>query len=367
MPVALRVLALSLYPESAPSTRFRLAQFIPPLRAAGIDMTIRPFLTNEEYAIARRSGPIRAAQQLMKGFRRLMATVASSGDFDVVIVQRNLAPVLDRSFLAALQRKGVPIVFDFDDAVFLRLEGGRPWLETLRAPQVTATEFCRAASVILAGNEYLAGFARKAVGAANAQRVRIFPSVIDTDRFVPASESAGRLPTLGWVGSDTTVPYLERLAPELARLRDVCEYRLVVVAGKARPEMGNLEYEFIPWSEKTEVEVFHQLDVGLYPLDDTPWSRGKCGFKAVQYLSCGVPCVASPVGPLVSIVRHGESGFHARTDDDWLGYCRRLLEDSALRERMGRVGRESVIDSFSLASATPLLVAALRSAAGVGS
>ena len=196
MPGPLRVLALAQYPETAPSTRFRLAQFVPALRASNIAMTIRPFLTNEQYRIARGAGPLRATWHLLDGFRDLRTTIASSGAFDVVMVQWNLAPIMDRRFLAILRRKGIPLVYDFDDAVFLELVGGRRWLEFLRSPHETTTAFCRSADVVLAGNDHLVEFARDATGRHGSDRIRLLPSVVDTDRFKPASKDPGRIPTL---------------------------------------------------------------------------------------------------------------------------------------------------------------------------
>ncbi len=362
----LRVLALAQYPGSAPSTRFRLAQFVPALRISDIAMTIHPFLSTERYRIARSASPLRAARLLLDGFRDLKSMIASGGAFDVVMVQRNLTPIMDRQFLAMLRRKGIPLVYDFDDAVFLELVGGRRWLEFFRSPHETTTAFCRSAAVVLAGNDHLVEFARGASARCESNRVHLLPSVIDTDRFKPASGDPGRVPTLGWVGSDTTVPYLEALAPALKRLRRRTPYRLVVVAGETFPHLPGLDYDFIPWSSELEVEVFHELDVGLYPLEDTPWSLGKCGLKAIQYLACGVPCVASPVGPLKDIVTPGATGFHAREEDEWVAKCHTLLTDRDMRTRFGRAGRQFVVDHYSVESAAPLLSASLHEAARAG-
>jgi glycosyltransferase involved in cell wall biosynthesis len=363
MPVPLRVLAFAQYPDTQPSTRFRLAQFVGPLRASGVEMTIHPFLPDDGYRKARRPG-LRALPHVLAGFRDLAAAVASSRAFDVVVVQRNLAPFMDRHFLERLQRSGVPVVYDFDDAIYLELVGGRRWLEALRAPRETARAFCRAAQVILAGNDHLADFARKAAGARRAHRVKVLPSVIDTDRFTPAPSVRERPPTLGWVGSDTTLPYLEAMTPVLEELHRRSPFRLVVASGHQRPDLGGLPFDFVSWSAEGEVDVFHELDVGLYPLDDTPWTRGKCGFKAIQYMACGIPCVASPVGPLEHIVRHGETGFHARAAEEWVERCHALLIDPELRSRLGRAGRRTVVDHYSVHAALPILSDSLRDAAG---
>ncbi len=123
-----------------------------------------------------------------------------------------------------------------------------------------------------------------------------------------------------------------------------------------------MSYDFVPWRPDAEIAHFQALDVGLYPLDDTPWSRGKCGFKALQYLACGVPCVASPVGVLCDIVRPEETGLHADGPSAWVEACARLLTDPEARARMGRAGRALVKAEYSVDVAVPRLVAALEAA-----
>ena len=122
----------------------------------------------------------------------------------------------------------------------------------------------------------------------------------------------------------------------------------------------------MPWDGGREVAHVQALDVGLYPLDDSPWSRGKCGFKALQYLACGVPCVASPVGVLGDIVRPGETGLHARSQEEWVDACAALLSDPARRAAMGVRGRALVEERYSVRVAAPFLAEALRDVAGSG-
>ena len=292
------VLALAPYPETAPSTRFRLVELQGALEELGVRMDIHPFVSAAAYRELKRGGAfLRRGATLVAAFEALRGILDRAMAYDVVVVQRGIGLMFDGSLLDALVRRGTPLLYDFDDAVFLRQEGGRPWLEAVRRPEETTARFCRAADVVLAGNAYLADFARDARGE-RPDRVRVLPSVVNTRRYVPGEGAGGGLPTLGWVGSDSTVPYLETLAPALRRLAERRPHRLVVVAGDRRPDMPGVPYDFVPWKDRDEVSHFQELDVGLYPLPDTPWSQGKCGFKAIQYLACGVPCVASPTGVL---------------------------------------------------------------------
>jgi glycosyltransferase involved in cell wall biosynthesis len=359
----LRVLALAPYPDTVPSTRYRLVQLAPALAEHGIALTISSFVSVEEHRRLRGGGGrVATARTVLSAFRRVRALLAEVARYDVVLVQRGIGLLGDRGLLDRLLRAGVPVVYDFDDAVYLPQEGGRRWLESLRDPGGTTRAFCRAARIVLAGNEHLASFARSAVGPGDGGRVRVLPSVVDTDRFVPG-EGKGAVPAVGWIGSDSTVPYLEALAPALRELLGRVAHRLVVVAGVRRPHLPGVSYDFVTWHPHAEVSRFQELDVGLYPLEDTPWSRGKCGFKALQYLACGVPCVASPVGVLRDIVRPGETGLLADGPAEWTDACARLLSDGAQRARMGEAGRALVQAGYSVRWAAPRLAAALREAA----
>ncbi|MDP2958849.1 MAG: glycosyltransferase family 4 protein [Longimicrobiales bacterium] len=361
----LRVLALAPYPEGAPSTRYRIVQMLPALRGLGIEVTLHPVVSAADYPAVRRRGAL-AVAALARSARNLSAVLDTAGSYDAVLVQRGMSLLRDRAHLPRLARAGVPLLFDFDDAVFLPQPGGSRWLEALRNPGGTTEALCRAAARVLAGNAYLADFARSAVGPAEEGRVRVVPTAVDTSDLVPR-ERVGSLPTLGWVGSDTTVPYLESLAPALRRLTEVVPHRLLVVGGSRRPRLPGATFEFAPWSAEREAELIGSMDVGLYPLDDTPWSRGKCGFKALQYLACGVPCVASPVGVLREIVRPGVTGLHAVGEDEWVESCARLLSGAEERRRMGEAGRTLVEERYSVARVAPLVAAAVHAAVGAGS
>jgi glycosyltransferase involved in cell wall biosynthesis len=359
----LRVLALAPYPETSPSTRYRLVQLAPALAARGVSLTLHPFLSMEEHRTVRAGLLLGSAgRSVVRALARARRVVDGASTWDAVLVQRGIGLVLDRSLLGRLIRSGTPVVYDFDDAVYLPQDQGRWWVEAIRDPDRTTRAFCRAAGVVLAGNAHLAAYAMEAVGPAAAERVRVLPSVVDTERFAPAPHDAD-LPTLGWVGSDSTVPYLEALAPALRALATRVPHRLVVVAGTRRPRLPGVSYEFVPWSPDADAARFQALDVGLYPLDDTPWTRGKCGFKALQYLACGVPCVASPVGVLRDIVRPGETGLHADGTDAWVDACARLLGDPATRAGMGRAGRALVRARYSVEAGAPILASALEDAA----
>ncbi|RMH14305.1 MAG: glycosyltransferase [Gemmatimonadetes bacterium] len=247
----------------------------------------------------------------------------------------------------------------------------------------------RRAHVVLAGNDHLAEYARAERG--SGQGVHIVPTVVDTERFRPAAgekagvpggdpedgaggaeatpgptteaTDAGDPPTLGWVGTHSTLRYLADLYPTLVEARRRTPFRLRVVCN--RPPEGvpeALDVVFERWTPEREVAHFHGLRAGLYPLPDDPWTRGKCGFKALQYLACGVPAIASPVGVLARIVREGETGFQARTPEDWTRAVEVVCGDPARARALGRAGRALVERDYSVPVAADALARALREA-----
>lgn len=349
------------FPATAPSTRYRLAQLAGPLEAVGIELALAPFVPGQAYADLYARGVLRKASMLARGLARRLREIEAD-DADLALVHRELAPAFNRLLLRRLLRRDRPLVFDFDDAVYLDVPGGHPLLRPLRRPGADTRRLCRAATEVMAGNEHLAEWAREVRG--SRERVHVVPTVVDTDRFRPAPRdaAAGALPIVGWVGTHTSLPYLEALEPMLAQARERRPFRLMVVAN--RPPRLRLEHEFVAWTPETEVERVQRLDVGLYPLPDDAWTRGKCGFKAIQYMACGVPVVASPVGMLQDLVTPGETGFLPMDAGAWEEGLIRLLDDEAARRDMGERARERVVRDYSVASQVDRVAGILRMAVG---
>jgi glycosyltransferase involved in cell wall biosynthesis len=260
-----------------------------------------------------------------------------------------------------IARRGIPIVYDFDDAIFLRnVSEANKAFAFLKDPGRVARILERSTHVTV-GNEFLASFARR-----HNPRVSVIPTAVDTSRFAPratAPDPTG-LPVVGWIGSPTTFPYLQGIADTL---RTVAErHRFVLrVSGAGRPvAFDGLQVEDVPWSLADEVRLFNTCDIGVYPLTDDDWARGKCGFKAIQCMACGVPVVASAVGVNREIIEEGVNSFLATTPGEWIEKLGRLLGDRALREQMALRGRRTIEERYSLKVTAPKLAAVLASAAG---
>jgi glycosyltransferase involved in cell wall biosynthesis len=214
----------------------------------------------------------------------------------------------------------------------------------------------RSADAVVAGNDYLASRARDA----GASRVEIVPTVIDLDRYPNVPPKNQEPFTIGWIGSPTTARYVKAIAPAL---REVCDRRnaRVVTVGAGDLSLRGLPHENRAWSEETEIDDVASFDVGIMPLEETPWEQGKCGFKLIQYMGCAKPVVASPVGVNADIAEHEVSGFHATSSDEWVASLVHLCDDRALAREMGRRGRQRVEETFCLGATAPVWTRLLSS------
>jgi glycosyltransferase involved in cell wall biosynthesis len=214
----------------------------------------------------------------------------------------------------------------------------------------------REAALVVAGNQYIATRARKA----GAKSVKILPTVVDLDRYplVPATNTEPF--TIGWIGSPTTAYNLQMVRPALEAFCDSRSARVVGV-GSSSLDLGRVPLEVKPWVESTEVEEIRRFNVGIMPLINSPFERGKNGFKLIQYMACAKPVIGSPVGVNRDIIIDGENGFCATTSDEWIHALERLWSDGKLRNRLGKAGRLRVEERYSLRVAAPQLVSILRS------
>ena len=320
-----------------------------------------PFFTREFFRLVYRPGHY--AQKTVLFLRRSverLSLVLADADYDLLFVYREAFPIGPPMLERLLARPGCPpMVYDFDDAVFLpnTSEANRV-ISFLKYPHKVDTIVEKSATVI-AGNDYLAGYARR-----HNASVTVIPTCVDTDQFVPRSpESANgddRRLVFGWIGSQTTASYLEALGPVLVRVNRARPFELRVAGAGRDLRFGDLRVANVTWSLDEEVALFNTCHVGVYPLTEDEWTRGKCGFKAIQFMACGVPVVASAVGVNREIIADGVNGFLASSEDEWVEKLTRLADDPALRRRMGEAGRQTIEERYSLRVNAPRMAATLR-------
>lgn len=357
----LRVLALMPYGyDTAPGQRFRAEQWAREL-AGQAEFQFIPFESPRLKRILYQPGK-RAEKTVEIGrcmLRRINELRKAAGSCDVIYLFRELAPIGPPVLERALAGLGLPIVYDFDDAIFVpSVSEANKAFQWLKFPRKTET-ICRLSRHVIVGNAYLKQYADQ-----YCRDVTILPTTIDTVSYQPkASNAIEGVPVIGWSGSVTTAAYLEAAAPMLQALRRRTPFRLAVI-GKSGVSIPGIEVFSKPWSAAAEISDIRSFDIGLMPLPDDAWAKGKCGLKTLQYMALGVPSVSSPVGVNSEIIVDGTNGFLAANEAEWVGKLERLLQDEPLRRKFSVEGRRSVEERFSAGIQAPRFLDILMKSAG---
>ena len=351
----IKVLGLALYGPLAASTRYRLGQYIPGLAGQGIDLQICNLL-GDDYLRRRFSGGAPPIAALLQAGLARFSDLWHQTKYDVAMLHCELFPLMPGWLERAMIR--LPYIYDFDDAFYLKYRSGRLGI----AKPLLGNKFdavIGGAAAVTAGNQVL----RKYSSQYNANS-RYLPTVVDIGRYVPLSIKGSDMFTVGWIGSPSTAPYLDELVGPLSVFGKEGPVRLVVIGGKA-PVIPNVTVVELGWKEESEVELINSFDVGVMPLPDDDWARGKCAFKLIQYMACAVPVIASRVGANAEVV-NDECGLLVATPDEWVEGLRMLRDQSGKRTAMGQAGRERVVQHYSLDRNLPLLGAVIQNIAGKG-
>ena len=332
----MRVLFLTLYPEPAASPRYRVMQFLPYLESQGIECTVHSALTEEEYR-ASLEGRVSPARYHLKEMRRRYAQIKASKNYDVVVLQKAIATAYIKGFGSLLRTKARRLLIDIDDAVHLHppVTLGSPW-NFLEDREQVQTLFA-VADWVVAGNQWLVDEVTRLGGEA-----LYLPTVVDTGYYRPAQQTDDTF-RVGWIGNPSTSKQLNALAPALDSLHDA----EVSIIG-ATPSTVTLQNAFYyPWAAEKELAQLHSFTVGLMPLENAEWTRGKCALKALLYMACGVPCIATPFGAVHDIIEHNVNGLFADTPEEWTAALEQL-RDPGERQRLSTAARQTVEEHYSL-------------------
>ena len=357
------MLVVSPFPDEAAGTRFRINQYIPYLEANGFDVDVDAFYTRAFFRFVYQRGHYaRKALTFAALALRRLAAMTRTGRYDLIFIYREAFPIGPPLVERYLARLGPAIVLDFDDAFYM-LDASENASEANRFVAFLkyvrkVPEIIRLSNRVIVGNSFLASYARDF----NAC-VTTLPTCLDTSRFVPrAGAPASDLPVVGWIGSPTTTPYLTGLSEVLQHTRARHPFVLRVSGASHDLDVPGVAVRNEPWALAREVELFNTCDIGVYPLTDDDWARGKCGFKAIQFMACGVPVVASAVGVNREIIEDGVDGFLASTPAEWVDKLSRLLAEPELRARFREAGRRTIERRYSLQVQAPQMAALLRDA-----
>lgn len=359
----INVLALTKYDELAASSRYRFLNYVPLLESLGVDVVAEPLLSNG-YVERRQHNGRATLNEIALAFLRRIRVVLKSRRFDVIWVEGELFPRLPAIFERVLRRLNVPIVVDIDDAIFHAYD--RHPSTVYRAVMGRKVDVVMGhASAVIAGNEYLAERAL----AAGASNVVLVPTAIDHTAYCSAADPVhtaangnGKTLTVGWIGSPVTAHYLRSVERALARFTDRRKSDVVLV-GAGDFDLNVERVVKRPWSRQRELSDIASFDIGIAPLVDGPWERGKCGLKAIQYMGMGVPVVASDCGALPSIIGEPASGLLYRDDDEFYSCLDLLAEDAELRDHLGENGRQRVAQEFTIHRWAGIIAETLHAAA----
>jgi glycosyltransferase involved in cell wall biosynthesis len=345
-------------PNRNASQRFRMEQFFPYLEQAGFECDYSWFIDAEDDRIFYSKGNGWGKLKIyLKAIRVRLNDVLRANRYDVIFIQREAFMTRSVFFERKFSRSKARVVFDFDDAIWLEnVSAANKKVSWMKRPG-KITDIIKMSDAVIAGNSFLAEYARRF-----NVNVHIIPTVIDTSVYLPSLKNkTTELPVcIGWIGSSTTVKYFETMVPVLKKIKakygEQVRFKLI---GDKNFTVNDVPIDFIQWHFEKEVTDLQALDIGVMPLPDNEWSRGKCGFKALQYMALQIPPVISPVGMNAEIVQHGENGFLASTEEEWMEYLSQLVESPALRKEMGIRARQTVIEKYSVKAQLSSLISIL--------
>jgi glycosyltransferase involved in cell wall biosynthesis len=362
----MNVVCLTRHDELGASSRLRFLQYFPALAKLAPELAISYQGLLQASYLRRKYSKQVTFHTVLGCYLQRAISAALWSKADVWWIEKELWPWAPAWFERLLVSRR-PYVLDLDDAIFHNYDmHGLRVLRRLYGEKID--RIMAGAALVTAGNEYIAARARRA----GAKWVEILPTVIDLERYAGAerkpstdhASSHGPI-TIGWIGSPVTVPYLMLLAKPLQRLAQHLEIRLLVIGGGS-VDLPGVVVQCVPWSADTEVQSIARCDIGVMPLRDSPWERGKCGYKLIQYMACGLPVVASPVGVNTLIVEEGVNGFLASSADEWHSALRKLVGNPVLRAKLGTAGRAKVEKEYSVQATSPRVVQWLRKCAHAG-
>jgi glycosyltransferase involved in cell wall biosynthesis len=329
----------------SPSQRYRFEQYISFLEKNNFQCTLSYFISEKDDKIFYTEGnTFRKFWILVKAILHRIKDTFSYNRYDIVFVQREAIMIGSSFFEKRIKRSRAKYIFDFDDSIWLMdTSDGNKKYEWLKNPEKTVRNI-RYADMVFAGNAYLASYARRC-----NNHIKIIPTTIDTDFHKPLSKKSDKI-IIGWIGSHTTIKHFEYALEFLTVIKNKYPKIEIRVVGDEDYVNENLNIKGIAWSSATEVEMINSFSIGIMPLPNDEWAKGKCGLKGLSYMACEVPAIMSPVGVNTEIIEQGKNGFLASTTDEWIDVLSQLIDNDELRRNIGKAGRQTVLEKYSVLS-----------------
>lgn len=337
----------------SPGQRFRFEHYLSFLQQAGIGYTISNFYSEKAWSTIYTPGNrVKKIMIILRGFSRRLLDLFRSVRYNYVYIYREAAPLgppfFEWVFSKILRKK---IIYDFDDAIWIPVTSEYNKAVSRLKNFSKVGIICRWAYHVSAGNDFLENYARQF-----NEKTSVIPTVVNTDdSHNILQDHCISNPAIGWTGTFSTLPYLNIIIPVLQRLQEKYEFTFYVIADKD-PLLPLKNYRFIKWRKETETADLLHFHIGLMPLYNDDISKGKCGFKAIQYMSLGIPALVSPVGVNTTIVDNGVNGFICETENDWYGKIETLLNNAELRKKMGEAARNKIQSDYSVKSTAAMFL-----------
>ena len=349
-----KILLLSRYGNLGASSRYRSYQYIPYLRKEGIEITVAPLFDND-YINDLYAGRKKNLLKVLRVYAKRIINLYHVRGFDVIWIEKEALPWLPAWIEHKLGLTKVTYIVDYDDAIFHRYDQHHfkliRWILGKKIDRII-----QYAALVLVGNEYLLERAKKA----GARRIELLPTVVDLRKYPSTFFNDNDIFIIGWIGSPITSHYLKLVIPALEEICKNNTARLVLIGAKREDLPTNIPVKYVSWSEETETKEIQKFDVGIMPLPNNVWERGKCGLKLIQYMACGKPVIGSSVGVNKKIIKHGINGYQARNIDEWIWAINKLKDDPKLRQKMGKAGRKIVEKNYCLQVTAPKLLKILE-------
>ncbi|MBN1912817.1 MAG: glycosyltransferase family 4 protein [Candidatus Omnitrophica bacterium] len=350
------------YSSEGPSNRYRVEQYLPYLEKEGYAYNLRSFWSRDAYKILYKKGYfLKKFFYFIKGTFDRLTDLFFIFKYDMVFIHREAYPIGGIFFEKILVLLGKPYVFDFDDAIFApSVSRQNSFIERFKDTRKIGA-IIKGSRYVIAGNRYLADYSLR-----YNINTRIIPTAIDTDRyFPPAAKKTKAIVTIGWIGSGTTLEFLDDLKNVFLKISrefgNSVEFKIV---GGLFAMPGVLNLSSKEWSQKEELDDLNSFDIGIMPMPENEWTKGKCGFKAILYMSVGIPCICSAVGVNKEIISEGVNGYLASTEKEWLEKLSLLVKDAALRQRLAGQARKTIEEKYSLKINAPKFIKAIQDCYG---
>ncbi|MFL2565711.1 MAG: glycosyltransferase family 4 protein [Parvicellaceae bacterium] len=331
--------------DRSPGQRYRFEQFFDYLELKGIQCFLANIINEkDEIALYHSKSILKKIKIGLNSYKRRWIHTSEIHQYDLIVIYREVLPTKSIYFEKYISKNNIPIVYDFDDAIWVKDVSEVNKKISFLKDEKKIEKILPLCKHITCGNEYLANFARKI-----NPNVTIIPSTVDTDLYKPiVTSSKSDIVKIGWVGSHTTVKHFEMITDVYLELKKKFKNKIeFVLIGDEQYHNKQLGIKGVKWENKKEVELFNSFDIGIMPIPNNEWSKGKCGMKGLLYMSVGIPTVMSAVGMNKKIIQNGKNGFLANKSSEWLEILSNLIENKNLRKKVGAKGRDSVEKNYS--------------------